>query len=256
LPDVKLLSRKASKNTMPNTLQQVMIGEELRTAVSLLKYGLRELNRVDGANDFYHVPLLLLASGFERLMKTVICCYHLKKDGEFPTRNIFRGQKGHDLVRLLDVITKECFSDTYVADIPAAREDINFLRDDIKLRNIVRILSDFGKSARYYNLNVVLGEADPGPSPDEEWGKLEMEILQEDPEWAARIADPSQESAIFQQINCTLTKHCERMARSLSRLFTIGQLGDLAKQISPNAYHFLFLTDDALGITNYESVRI
>ena len=140
-----------------------MIGEELLTAIRLLKTGLRELNRMTGANDFFHLPILLLASGFERMMKTVICCHHLETTGMYPDRSVFlRGNRGHDLVRLLEHITQQCFSNNYLARIPAAETDINILRNNKKLLNIVRILSDFGQSARYYNLNVVLEETDPG----------------------------------------------------------------------------------------------
>ena len=241
---------------MPTTLQRAMLGEELLNAVRLLKTGLRELNRMTGATDFFHLPILLLASGFERLMKTVICCHHLNATGEFPDRSIFlRGRRGHDLIWLLNYITGRCFPESYVSRIPAARADIDFLRDDEQLRRIVRILSDFGQSARYYNLNVVLGEADPGPSPDEEWQRLEMEVLQEDPLWAERIADPSQGEYIHQYINSRLTLHCERLARSLSRLFTIGGLGELARQISAHTHHFLFLMDNQLGTTDYATVH-
>jgi len=242
---------------MPTTLQNAMIGEELRTAVSLLKYGLRELNRVDGANDFYHPPLLLLASGFERLLKVIICCHHLATKARFPDRRAFpKGRKGHNLAILLDTVTQNCFSDSYLARIPAAEQDILFLRKDAQLKRIVEILSDFGQGARYYNLNVVLGEADPGPCPDDEWQKLEMEMLQEDPSWETKIRDPKQSDAIYRQINNRLTAHCERLARSLSRLFTIGGLGELARQISGHTYHFLTLMDQQLGTTDYDSVKI
>ena len=40
--------------------------EELQVAVELLKAGLRSLQAIDGTNDFYHLPLLTLASGLER----------------------------------------------------------------------------------------------------------------------------------------------------------------------------------------------
>ncbi|UCF85167.1 MAG: hypothetical protein JSV50_05905, partial [Desulfobacteraceae bacterium] len=98
--------------------------------------------------------------------------------------------------------------------------DIKFLRIDEKLTRIVQILSDFGQSARYYNLNVILGDVDPGPSPDDEWQRLEMEVLQDDPSWTERIADPKQSDTIHNQINRELTVHCEQLARSLCRLFT------------------------------------
>lgn len=242
---------------MASTLQNFMIGEELLSAMRLLKAGLRELNRMDGSTDFFHHPILLLASGFERLMKTVICCHHLETTGDYPTRSVFpKGRRGHDLVLLLNQITRDCFSDAYLARIPAAKTDITFLRTDLKLSGIVQILSDFGQSARYYNLNVVLDEADPGPSPDDEWQKLEMEVLREDTSWARRIGDPKESDSIHRQINTALTIQCEKLARALSRLFTIGGLGSQAKQISPHTHHFLFLMDDQLGKTDYESIHI
>ena len=242
---------------MPTALQNVMIGEELLTAVRLLKVGLRELNRMNAATDFFHLPILLLASGFERMMKTVICYHHLETTGEFPNRDRFpQGRRGHDLVWLLNEITSKCFSDAYVSHIPAARADIEFLRNDAKLRRIVEILSEFGQSARYYNLNVVLGSVDRGPSPDDEWQRLEMEIMHEDSSWTDRIGDPSQSNTIHREINTELTVQCERLARSLSRLFTIGAFGPLAKQISSHTSHFLGLMDNELGLTDYGTIRI
>lgn len=234
-----------------------MMSEELLSSMRLLKTGLRELNRMDGSTDFFHLPILLLASGFERMMKTIICCHHLENTGDYPTRTIFqKGRRGHDLVYLLNQITQNCFSDSYLERIPAAKSDITFLRTDPKLSTIVQILSDFGQSARYYNLNVILGEQEPGPSPVDEWKKLEMEILKEDPSWLQRIVDPKEINSIRRQINMTLTVQCETLARALARLFTIGGLGAKARQISPHTYHFLFLMNDDLGKTNYESIII
>jgi len=191
------------------------------------------------------------------MMKTVICCYYLENTGDYPKRDVFlKGRRGHDLVHLLNQITCDCFSDAYLANIPAAKADITFLRNDPKLSTILQILSDFGQSARYYNLNVVLNEKDPGPSPDQEWQKFELEVLKEDSTYLDRIGDPSQRDSIHRQINMTLTIQCEKLARALARLLTIGGLGSQAKQISPHTHHFLFLMDDQLGKTNYENVYI
>lgn len=242
---------------MPTIQQKVALGDELLTAIRLLKCGLRELNRMDGTHDFYHMPIQLLALGFERMMKVVICCHYFAVNGDFPKRQIFhQGKKGHDLIPLQDKITRECFSDKYLEKIPAARQDIGFLRNDKQLRRIVRILSDFGTSARYYDLNIVLNEKNQVSSPEAEWQKLEMEILQEDKKWEEKIRDPSWMNEIHKKINKKLTVHCERFARSLSRLFTIGGLGEEAGRISPHTHDFLFLMDDQLGEQNYENVRL
>ncbi len=83
-----------------------------------------------------------------------------------------------------------------------------------------------------------------------------MEVLQEDPSWTHRIGDPNESASIHTQINTALTIQCEKLARALARLFTIGGLGSQAKQISPHTHHFLFLMDDQLGKTDYESIHI
>ena len=245
------------ENNDTTSLQNVMIGEELLSSIRLLKTGLRELNRMDSSTDFFHLPILLLASGFERMMKTVICCHHLKTTGKYPKRDVFpNGKKGHDLVWMLNKIANECYSDTYLTNIPAAISDIKFLRDDTKLSKIIKILSDFGQSARYYNLNVVLGEQNPGPSPDDEWQELQMEILQEDPLWKSRIKNPKENTLIHNEINKAMTVHCEKLARALSRLFTIGGLGAQGRQISIHTNHFLKMRDEQLGKSDYENISI
>jgi hypothetical protein len=233
------------------------MAEELHTAIRLLKTGLRELSRLTAETDFFHLPILLLSSGFERMMKTAICCYQLEATGEYPGRSDFaRGKQGHDLDRLLSDVTRLCYSGDYLARISTSKADLEFLRDDKRLRRIVRILSDFGLSARYYNLNVVLSEANPGPSPDDEWQQLEAEVLQEDPSWAARFDDWRQADADIVRINTDLAVQCEKLARSLSRLFAHGALGSQAETISPYAFHFLKLTDDQLGKTDYGRIDV
>lgn len=243
---------------MPSVLQKALIGEELLNSARLLKVGLRELNRMDASADFFHLPLLLLSSGFERMMKAAICCQYLDKHGTFPegTKFFTGGKRGHDLVILLDRITRECYSDDYLSRVPAAQVDVGFLRDDERLKRVVQILSDFGKAARYYNLDVVLGEEQAGRSPEAEWQRLKLDVFQEDPDWAGKISDLKLYSTVQKQLNRELTIHFERWARSLSRLFTIGGLGKQAKQISPHVHHFVGLRDSDLGETDYSAISI
>ncbi len=81
------------------TLQHIRLLEELRIAIGLLKGGLRELQHIDGANDFYHLPLLILSSGFERLMKVIICFHSHETNGSYPPKFPWlEGKHGHDLI--------------------------------------------------------------------------------------------------------------------------------------------------------------
>lgn len=72
---------------MPPSLQQKLaIDQELLNAIRLIQAGFGQLQNLDAANDFYHLPLLTLSSGFERFMKVILCLRILEKTGEFPGR--------------------------------------------------------------------------------------------------------------------------------------------------------------------------
>lgn len=234
--------------------QHVALGEEVRTSVELIKAGLGHLQRMGAANDFYHLPMLLLASGFERLMKTIICLHTLRETGEYPSPSdpiLGGGSKGHDLARLLDKITTDCFNPAYVESVPAARKDIEYLRRDPRLRKLVEMLSNFGQAARYHDLNVVLGRPSDIASPEREWKKLELDVLKGDSEWQDELADPAKWDMLYKMIASNLVARLERFARALSRLFTLGGLGHEAKRHTGTIAPFLFLRDEDLGKQTY-----
>lgn len=85
--------------------QKWALTKELDAGIRLIKAGLRELQRIDGANDFFHLPMALLSQGIERLLKTIICYHYLEQRGELPPRDAFgKGVQGHNLVRHLEFI--------------------------------------------------------------------------------------------------------------------------------------------------------
>jgi hypothetical protein len=237
---------------MPVTLEQrVSLITEIQTAIALLQAGLREVQRIGGAYDFYHLLMLCLAGGLERLMKAIICLHVLENTGSFPTDvRDWRGSKGHDLERLLSQITDECFSDAYLARIPAARKDIEFLRNDPRLAEIVRVLSRFGRAARYHDLDTILGRTPSTDSPENEWKKLELDLLQEYQDWATLLQIGKVDEA-YRRITGEIVRRVETLVRALCRLFTMGGLGDLAKQQTGSIAPFLFLREDQLGQHRY-----
>ena len=226
--------------------------DELETSIKLIKSGLREIHTIDGGNDFYHILLLTLANGFERLMKVIICLYMYERDGVFPRKYPWdKNRNGHNLVFLLNYIAENCFYEEYVKKIPVAKSDIDYIKNNPKLAKHVEILSGFGKAARYYNLDVIKGGKPETSSPKEEWMKLEEEIIRENPDWQKEIQDDPNLDLTYKRVNKEIIIIFERFARSLSRLFTIGRLGGYAKQISGTVYPFLMLMDDSLGENTY-----
>ena len=54
---------------MDDVVQNTALIEELYTSLGLVQLGIGSLQRIDGSNRFYHLPLQLLASGKELLPK-------------------------------------------------------------------------------------------------------------------------------------------------------------------------------------------
>ena len=233
-------------------LQNLALIEEVRTAIRLLEYGFRSLQQIDGANDFYHVSLLTIASGFERLMKTIICLDVLEQTGAFPTSSsLFSGRKGHDLEMLLAKVLTQHFTSAYINSCVAASQDHNYLTGDPEFRKLFRILSDFGQAARYYNLDVILGTPRRTGSPEAEWKKLEFDFFAQDADWAAQLTNSAKLTEIHERINREIVSRLERCVRALVRLFTLGALGPLAKQQTGTIWPFLTLMDSDLGKRKY-----
>lgn len=173
-------------------LKLISVDQELRTAMSHLRRGLGELQRIDGANDFYHLPLVLLATGLERLCKVAFCFHSLEHLGHFPSsRKAFpAGRTGHDVLALIRWVVENCFDSTYCKR-PAAAADFKFLRDDPTLNSIVRIVSDFGVGARYHHLDVVLGGTSATRAPEDVWQELGLQLLKGHANWAELMAHGS-----------------------------------------------------------------
>ncbi len=226
--------------------------EELRLAVRLLKSGLAALWSLDGANDFYYLSWVLLASGYERLMKCILCFTHKARRGEFPDDSYLKGL-GHDINELLDRVLDECFTDEYVTSCQAAEDDRDYLRDDQLLRKLWNVLSEFGQQGRYYNLRVICGAIGPREeqSPEQAWSRIELEVMADR---LSTLQDPASCGAFYEELASRLTVPFERVARALARLFTLADIHPDAQRFTGTIGHFLFLRD--LGEHDYRQEKI
>ena len=214
-----------------------------------MKSGLRELQRINAANDRFHVPMLMLANGLERLMKTILCYRILHDQSRYPGKE--EVPKTHDLAQLLGAVVEEVFDLEYLRR-PAIVEDHAYLTQDARLSELVRALSDFGAAAgRYYNLNVVQGVDPPIPSPEEAWSEIEMAILRHDQNWVEALSDPAQIDATHERIGRKLVMVFERLARALARTFTLSRLAPEANVDAGVVGDFLFLQDNDFGTRTY-----
>ena len=244
----------------PTIEQKFAIDQELLDAIRLIRCGLGQLQLMNTGNDFYHMPLLVLSSGFERFLKIIICFRHLEKFSRYPDSSyqhqpsgfkpFGRGTEGHNIAQLLNVIIDENFENGYPDSCDVARRDLTYIRSR-ELRDFINILARFGQSYRYHYLNVVLGETSTTNPPDREWEELETSLLLSQPELFKELEGGDSDRAI-KEITKQIVIKLERFTRALARLFTIGKIGAEAKAYTSYISSFLFLQDDDLGNIKYK----
>lgn len=227
--------------------------DELETSHKLIRAGFGSLQEIDMANDFYHLPHQLIASGLERLMKCYIALVHQGRTGAFPDREFMKAL-GHDLVELHRAICGNYYGGT---TRPLVRLELEYLTTDPILQECIRILSLFGKFGRYYNLDVVAGSPHTLIDPKSEWETLERSV--EDP--TPYLTDTEVlHRDYYPRVHAKLVAKLERLVRAIALQFTIGdhtdQLGKL-RQTSAVFTDFRNLRDAQLGTIDYrQSVRI
>ncbi len=234
-------------------IKDMCIHEELSTSYQLIVTGLGELQEINMGNDFYHLPHLLLASGLERFMKSYICLAYEAKEGKYPDLNMLK-KLGHDLSELNEEIINNYFADD---NRPALKEDLSFLKKDKQLKIILKILSEFGKYARYYNLDVVTGKSVQSSfDPKKEWENLEKSI--EDP--TPYLTSDNQEGLhhdYYPRVNSQIIAIIERFIRVITRQFTLGGHGKKISQYYIPFSPFLGMMDNDLGTKEYRrSVQV
>jgi hypothetical protein len=234
----------------PSALQNISLTNEVYNSTMLIKKGFAELQQISGSNDFYHSPILLISSGFERLMKCIICYWRLKVDGEYPQMRILRNM-GHDLNVLLQKIIEICNEFNSYDDRPATRDDLDFIKNNDRLHKIIEILSGFALGGRYYNLDIVTAGESRFEDPGDKWEELETEIVQEDPDLEELMKDPIKTDEMYKKIIKVLMIYLERLARALSRIFTLGELHPEAVKCYSYIADFLNIMDQDLGKKNY-----
>ena len=239
--------------TKDDTVRFLCLVDELDTSRELVKSGFGHLQEIDMGNTFYHLPHLLLASGFERLMKCYIAVVRKGRDGAYPDHAAMKSHR-HDLESLLATICTKHYGGT---QRPLLRQDLAFVRTDPVLKECLRILSLFGKMGRYYNLDVVSGAGHRPMDPTAEWEALESSV--EDP--IPYDGDPERlHRDYYPRVNSALIARMERLVRAIAMQFTLGGHADPGREIrrlSVVYQEFRNLRDDQLGTVDYRrSVEI
>lgn len=209
--------------------------------------GFGNLQEIDMVKQFYTLPYLFLASGFERLMKCYLTAVHKGSNGKYLTQEKMKSI-GHDLDVLLDNLCSNYYRGM---QRPRVKRDFEFIRKDRVLKKCMSVLSQFGKKGRYYNLDVVAGIDCEPIAPENEWKNLVISV--EDPSLYYQNLDRMYDE-YYPRANSKLIAKMERLVRAIAFQFTIEQhfkLDKSLKSLSVVFSNFNHLGDDQLGTVDY-----
>ena len=231
-------------------LKNVSLTLEVQTSVYFIKKGICELKKTNIGFEEDYIALTLLSTGFERLMKCIVCLIHYKKNSAYPP---FKKIKtlSHDLNKLRKIIIEEFDNKEYKNTI-AKNQDIDVIRNNSQILKFVSLLSDFGLGDRYYNLDNVTGNPKQRKNPRHAFDELINEIIDSN-DGLKQIRSEifkgnfSESRDLDGKLTHELIVLIEQFARALSRLFT---LGNLDKAMSGIVSCF-FLIDADLGKADY-----
>jgi len=234
-----------------NQLKDLYLNDELNSSFKLIKLGFGEFQNLDLINDFYHLPFQLLSSGLERLMKCHICLGYFEKHGKYPEIKYLKkcgGRNGHDLIELKNTILSEYFN---INGIPVLTLDNQFLKKNNELEQLIYLLSEFGKYARYYNLDIITSATKPSIDVQGLWKEYENKIVLNSPKLLKKLSNIELEREVHDFVTQSIIEKLELFVRAISRQFTLGKLGTKALQFSGIYYDFILLRDNEIGTIDY-----
>jgi len=234
-----------------DSLKDLYLNDELTSSFKLIKLGLGEFQNLDFTNDFYHLPFQLLSSGLERLMKCYICFGYFEEHENYPESKFLKkcgGRNGHDLIELKKTILSKYFN---CNEIPVLISDKTFLKSDNDLEQLIYLLSEFGKYARYHNLDIVTSATKPSIDVQNLWKEYETNIVIDNPILLKKLSDVEYEKEVHDFVTQHIIKKLELFVRAISRQFTLGRLGTKALQFSGTYHDFILLNDNEVGTIDY-----
>lgn len=225
--------------------------EEVETSIRLIRVGFGEMQNLSLNNGFIFLPLQLLSQGFERLLKSYICIINWEEKGTFPEFKLIKGL-GHDIQKIKDVILQD-FSET----AKFSAKECEFLISDTELNELLHILSEFGKLARYYNFDVITGNKKPSVNTKELWEKYESKILKNEPELYEKLMDNHQSNEVFQYISFRVIRLFEKFAQAFCSKIIYGPISSgIGIYFTFILNDFADLIDENYGKTNYRTHTI
>ena len=180
----------------------------------------------------------------------MICLHFQEENGRLPQPNeAWNVRKGHDLIYLKRKIEEICIPITQ----PFAASDYGIITREETVNEICHILGEFGKKARYFRLDAILGVEQPYDAKSA-WEKLESKINAEyfdEKELYEILLDPSKIDDLYINSSQQIVILLEIFIRALARQFTLGKLSRKSNGLSMALDDFEYIEDHQLGTRDY-----
>jgi len=164
-----------------------------------------------------------------------------ERNGRFPNTKDFK-IKTHDIEDFLERVITIAKGRSYEKRCAEAEKDMDFLENDTELQRIVKLLTEYGISSRYYNINIIVGEENRYGKPVELFESYCRDLEQLG--WEKKVTGES-----LVPVRQHITSLLQQFRSALCRMFIWGELGQTGKEIGESniVRDLLCLRDEDLG---------
>jgi hypothetical protein len=142
----------------------------------------------------------LLAQGLERFLKVTYALAYAGRSAALPGRDDMKLRYGHKLIRITDDLVELAEQSDAYAKRPAVQEDIEFIREDADLRQLLQILSEFGSESRYHRLDKFLDpDSVEEDEPAQKWAAFETAVALRHPDWAGEVSSKTDMEKMYRR---------------------------------------------------------
>ncbi len=237
---------------MDEKQRNIAVVLEVERSIKYLKKGLGELQQISADNDFFDPAMLFLSGGLERLFKSMLCLNFKDRYERFPNSGeIWNNKQGHDIQFLKQKIEQICIP----IAIPIAKTDYSIIVNDLEINAICKVLSEFAKRSRYFNLDIILGK-NQAFDFSREWEKIESQVSLKHygkSRHFEMITDQNMLEKMIQNSNVLLVSRLEMFFRALARQFIFGGFSNQSKMFAFQIQDFSDLEDSELGKRDYRA---
>lgn len=235
-----------------DSIQILSFSNEIKISITCFKKGLVEFSTFGPTTSNLFVPLLLLSTGFERILKILYSLHYYDKNSSFPENKELK-KYGHDIKKLLDSFVEVCSLHNIYRTSSARKEDIDYLKNNLDFKQLISIINDFSKSSRYYNLNFISEPKQNSGDSMEFIHNMQKVFRQRNPEIDKNIfVPPYNTQLLYDRFNPYIIELIQRSLRVFSYGFTQGAFGPLALQVSSGLMNdFLYIKEENLPFIKF-----